>query len=222
MIGRTTLLTGAAELLGPEHAAALLACGAKVVLTDTSEAAHQSSATVVARAFDPAPIFTKVMVFTEASRIGEIASRDSESTLRCNLSTKSFYLTKKGFISTRVQQPKDLGQPLRATQSAPHSVSVALRCIDSNDGGVHLKVLNTCLSVCRVILEFFGDYPYLVQSRDFRLARALTFVEEIGSVNQEIRRSMRKCVDANVPSRQLCDLAIQFLDKGGSGFRCRA
>ena len=39
LTNRTALITGAAGLLGVEHAAALAAVGAKVVLTDINEAA---------------------------------------------------------------------------------------------------------------------------------------------------------------------------------------
>jgi NAD(P)-dependent dehydrogenase (short-subunit alcohol dehydrogenase family) len=43
MIGKTALVTGAAGLLGKEHAAALLECGATVVLTDVSEPALRAA-----------------------------------------------------------------------------------------------------------------------------------------------------------------------------------
>jgi NAD(P)-dependent dehydrogenase (short-subunit alcohol dehydrogenase family) len=40
--GKSALITGAAGMLGLEHAAALLECGATVILTDINESALQS------------------------------------------------------------------------------------------------------------------------------------------------------------------------------------
>ena len=47
------LITGAAGLLGTEHAAALLGSGATVVLTDIDEASLQSARSRLANDFDP-------------------------------------------------------------------------------------------------------------------------------------------------------------------------
>ena len=59
--GKTALITGAAGLLGMEHAAALLESGSKVVLTDISEAALASAKDKLSQDADPASIFTEVM-----------------------------------------------------------------------------------------------------------------------------------------------------------------
>jgi NAD(P)-dependent dehydrogenase (short-subunit alcohol dehydrogenase family) len=69
LTGKTALITGAAGLLGLEHAAALLESGAKVVLTDISEPALQSAHNELSNRFDPVNVVTKVM---DVSRLADI------------------------------------------------------------------------------------------------------------------------------------------------------
>ncbi|MES2244038.1 MAG: SDR family oxidoreductase [Pseudomonadota bacterium] len=71
--GKTALITGAAGLLGLEHAAALLECGAKVVLTDISEAALASARSALARDADAACIVTHVMDVSRLESIKRVA-----------------------------------------------------------------------------------------------------------------------------------------------------
>lgn len=61
MSGKTALITGAAGLLGVEHAIALLECGAAVVLTDVSKAALSVAAEALSREYPAEMIFTEVM-----------------------------------------------------------------------------------------------------------------------------------------------------------------
>ena len=58
---KAALITGAAGLLGLEHAAALLDCGATVVLTDVSEAALSVTQTSLSQSFPNGRIVTFVM-----------------------------------------------------------------------------------------------------------------------------------------------------------------
>jgi NAD(P)-dependent dehydrogenase (short-subunit alcohol dehydrogenase family) len=58
---KTALITGAAGLLGIEHAAALIECGAQVVLTDISEAALDLARSTLDKNFIEAKIIAKVM-----------------------------------------------------------------------------------------------------------------------------------------------------------------
>lgn len=67
--GKTALITGAAGLLGMEHAAALLESGAKVVLTDIDEASLNTARSKLAQHFDPLKILTIVM---DVSRLEDI------------------------------------------------------------------------------------------------------------------------------------------------------
>ncbi len=71
--GKTALITGAAGLLGIEHAAALLESGAQVVLTDIGEAALLSAHTNLAQNFDATKIITKVMDVTNPQRVHVVA-----------------------------------------------------------------------------------------------------------------------------------------------------
>jgi NAD(P)-dependent dehydrogenase (short-subunit alcohol dehydrogenase family) len=71
--GKTALITGAAGLLGMEHAAALLESGAQVVLTDISESALKSAHINLAQNFDATKIISKVMDVTSLQRVRTVA-----------------------------------------------------------------------------------------------------------------------------------------------------
>lgn len=71
--GKTALITGAAGLLGMEHAAALLESGAQVVLTDIGESALQSAQTNLAQKFEMTRFITKVMDVTSPQRVRTVA-----------------------------------------------------------------------------------------------------------------------------------------------------
>lgn len=71
--GRTALITGAAGLLGVEHAVALLECGAAVVLTDINEAALESANKSLSREFDSSRILTRVMDVSRPATVRAVA-----------------------------------------------------------------------------------------------------------------------------------------------------
>ena len=71
--GKTALITGAAGLLGMEHAAALLESSAQVVLTDIGESALQSAHTKLAQNFESTKIITKVMDVTSSQGVRTVA-----------------------------------------------------------------------------------------------------------------------------------------------------
>ena len=71
--GKTALITGAAGLLGMEHAAALLESGAQVVLTDIGQSALQSAQTNLAQNFEATKIITKVMDVTSPQTVRTVA-----------------------------------------------------------------------------------------------------------------------------------------------------
>lgn len=73
LTGRTALITGAAGLLGREHAAALLESGATVVLTDVSIHALASARDTLARQFDAARIRMHVMDVSESAAVRGVA-----------------------------------------------------------------------------------------------------------------------------------------------------
>jgi len=73
LTGKTALITGAAGLLGMEHAAALLESGATVVLTDIGNEELSSARSALARDFDSAKIIVKVMDVTKIEAIRLVA-----------------------------------------------------------------------------------------------------------------------------------------------------
>lgn len=70
---KTALITGAAGLLGVEHAAALLECGATVVLTDISDSALCSARADLSKDFPVERIVTKAMDVTDRDAICAVA-----------------------------------------------------------------------------------------------------------------------------------------------------
>jgi len=74
LTGKTALITGAAGLLGMEHAAALLESGAKVVLTDIGETALNTARNQLAQHFEPAKILTQVMDVSHTEAIHAVAA----------------------------------------------------------------------------------------------------------------------------------------------------
>lgn len=85
LTGKTVLITGAAGLLGREHAAALLATGANVVLTDIGEAALASARSVLARNVDAARIVTHVMDVSRLDSIRRVAGELLAANLRVDV-----------------------------------------------------------------------------------------------------------------------------------------
>jgi NAD(P)-dependent dehydrogenase (short-subunit alcohol dehydrogenase family) len=69
LTGKTALITGAAGLLGMEHAAALLESGAIVVLTDLSASSLNDAVRLLSAQFDSTRIHTAVMDVTEPTSI---------------------------------------------------------------------------------------------------------------------------------------------------------
>ena len=73
LTGKTALITGAAGLLGIEHAAALLQSGATVVLTDMSAAALDIAEQRLGKHYDRSRIMSAVMDVTDIDAINSVA-----------------------------------------------------------------------------------------------------------------------------------------------------
>ncbi len=73
LAGKTALITGAAGLLGMEHALALLESGATVVLTDMSAASLDVAVQRLSERYDRARILTAVMNVTDHAAISGVA-----------------------------------------------------------------------------------------------------------------------------------------------------
>ena len=84
LTGRTALITGGAGLLGVEHAAALLESGARVVLTDISEAALAKARAALVASGD-SRIVTHVMDVAQPGSIAEVARRLTRANLRVDV-----------------------------------------------------------------------------------------------------------------------------------------
>ena len=85
LTGKTVLITGAAGLLGREHAAALLGIGATVVLTDIGEAALASARSALTREADAARIVTHVMDVSRLESVKRVAGELLAARLRVDV-----------------------------------------------------------------------------------------------------------------------------------------
>lgn len=85
LTGKTALITGAAGLLGVEHAAALLESGATVILTDIDGAALQDAQSQLARRAEPSRIATRTMDVTKPEVVREVARWSSEAGRRVDI-----------------------------------------------------------------------------------------------------------------------------------------
>ncbi len=83
--GRTALITGAAGLLGREHAAALLETGATVILTDISEAGLSSAREHLSDEADTARILVRVMNVSRPQDIKKVAADLSDANRRVDI-----------------------------------------------------------------------------------------------------------------------------------------
>ena len=85
LTGKTALITGAAGLLGVEHAGALLESGATVVLTDIGEAGLAFASTSLSRNADAAHILTRVMDVSSPDAIRAVANELAASGRRVDI-----------------------------------------------------------------------------------------------------------------------------------------
>lgn len=85
LTGKTALITGAAGLLGMEHAAALLESGATLVLTDISAAALDAAVQCLSEHHDRERILTAVMDVGDPEAIGSVAQMLSGQGVRVDI-----------------------------------------------------------------------------------------------------------------------------------------
>ncbi|HQT25709.1 MAG TPA: SDR family oxidoreductase [Burkholderiales bacterium] len=85
LTGKTALITGAAGLLGIEHAAALLESGANVVLTDIAEAPLIAAREAFSREADPARIRIQVMDVSKSDAVRAVSEELTASGVRVDI-----------------------------------------------------------------------------------------------------------------------------------------
>jgi NAD(P)-dependent dehydrogenase (short-subunit alcohol dehydrogenase family) len=85
LTGKTALITGAAGLLGTEHAAALLESGATVVLTDIGEASLAAARKTLSQNADISRIHTRVMDVSKPEAIRIVADSLAAEGLRIDI-----------------------------------------------------------------------------------------------------------------------------------------
>jgi NAD(P)-dependent dehydrogenase (short-subunit alcohol dehydrogenase family) len=105
--GKVALITGAAGLLGVEHAAALLESGATVVLTDVGETSLHNSRSVLANDFTENKILTYVMDVSRLEGIRSVADKLWSAGMRIDI------LVNNAAIDPKVQGEKGIVETSR-------------------------------------------------------------------------------------------------------------
>ena len=85
LTGKTALITGAAGLLGVEHATALLASGATVILTDIGKDALAAAHTKLIQHYDSKKIIAILMDVTKPAAIRAVATQIATKDLRVDI-----------------------------------------------------------------------------------------------------------------------------------------
>lgn len=105
--GKTALVTGAAGLLGVQHASALLESGATVVLTDVRDGPLAAARADLARSFDEERIVTHVMDVTRKESITKVANAVRSGGMRVDI------LVNNAAIDPKVQGDEGLVESSR-------------------------------------------------------------------------------------------------------------
>ena len=85
LVGKTALITGAAGMLGSEHAIALLECGARVVLTDIAEDLLNTTYKKLANIYDPEKVDSYVMNVAQTESISNVAKQIWQDGIRIDI-----------------------------------------------------------------------------------------------------------------------------------------
>jgi NAD(P)-dependent dehydrogenase (short-subunit alcohol dehydrogenase family) len=107
LTGKTALITGAAGLLGMEHAAALLECGASVVLTDINNSVLVSSKDLLSRDFNHKNISIKIMDVSDLGSIQSVSDNLISSSVSIDI------LINNAAINPKVESESDLHESTR-------------------------------------------------------------------------------------------------------------
>ena len=102
LTGKTALITGAAGLLGIEHAAALLESGASVVLTDIDTAGLSSASEKLLSSVESTRVVTQVMDVSQMSSIIRTAREIENKDLRIDI------LVNNAAIDPKVKEDKGM------------------------------------------------------------------------------------------------------------------
>jgi NAD(P)-dependent dehydrogenase (short-subunit alcohol dehydrogenase family) len=85
LTGKNALITGAAGLLGNEHASALLESGAKVILTDINLVELELVKAKLTKQFAESKIYLKIMDVTNVQAVGDVAKKLSEENINIDI-----------------------------------------------------------------------------------------------------------------------------------------
>lgn len=108
LAGKTALITGAAGLLGREHAAALLESGASVILTDISESALAQAKTLLAAGSTEARIQTEVLDVSRPESIANLYNKLSTNAQRVDILVNNAAIDPKVKADSGIQESSRL------------------------------------------------------------------------------------------------------------------